>query len=154
MALGCFPLDYRPYHRKSVYRRFRQFWARFTETEALNAYTIPHKRYLYLSITLLDQFKFASTWSNPQGPPSTECIKQNKIAAAALYSNRFRGEPAIPGPESFFSANLSSSQNIATFTGSGLRGVRPCSPWPKLDRPASGLIKITIWIRLFKTRFR
>jgi len=60
-----------------------------------------------------------------------------------LYSNRFRGEPAIPGPESFFSANLSSSQNTATFTSSGLRVVLTCSPWPKLDRPASGLIKVT-----------
>jgi len=67
----------------------------------------------------------------------------NTITAAALYSNRFRGEPAIPGPESFFSANLSSSQNIATFTGSGLLAVRACSPWPRLDRPASGLIKVT-----------
>lgn len=47
------------------------------------------------------------------------CKAFTDTSTAALYLNRFRGEPAIPGPYWFFTANLNSSQNIATFTGSG-----------------------------------
>ena len=34
------------------------------------------------------------------------------LLAAALYLNKFRGEPAIPGSKRFFTANLTSSQDI------------------------------------------